>query len=130
MSISPGFTAEQIREFVFAYEHQRHGTKAVWLKEQGISYERLKRWRDTIIVGDLDRGLVPREGSAMTSRPRRRLAAQHCDAQDQQAEVEKLNQRVQELEATNEALGKAIGLLHKLNEQEPGTSETNEPNNS
>lgn len=48
----------------------------------------------------------------------------------QEAENERLRARVQELEATNEALGKAIGLLHQLSEQEPGPSQTNEPSSS
>ena len=39
-----------------------------------------------------------------------------------EAEVTKLNVRVRELEHTNEALGKAIGLLHSMNEQEPDAS--------
>ena len=39
-------------------------------------------------------------------------------------EVERLNARLQELEAMNEALGKAIGLLHSRSEQEPGENPT------
>ena len=35
MSISPGFTTEQIREFVHQYEIQPYGQKAVWLVGQG-----------------------------------------------------------------------------------------------
>jgi hypothetical protein len=38
------------------------------------------------------------------------------------AEVAKLNARVRELEQTNEALGKAIGLLHQMSEQEPAAT--------
>ncbi len=37
MSISPGFTTEQIREFVHRYEIQPYGQKALWLEEQGVS---------------------------------------------------------------------------------------------
>ncbi len=36
-----------------------------------------------------------------------------------EAEVAKLSKRIRELEGTNDALGKAIGLLHAMNEQEP-----------
>ena len=58
---------------------------------------------------------------------RRRIANQ--DAQTD-ADSEKLKARIRELEATNEALGKAIGLLHQLNEQGPATHETTEPPSS
>lgn len=34
-------------------------------------------------------------------------------------EVERLNARIHELEETNAALGKAIGLLHEMSEHEP-----------
>jgi hypothetical protein len=43
------------------------------------------------------------------------VAKQDCD----EAELTHLRARVRELEATNEALGKAIGLLHAMNVEEP-----------
>ena len=49
MSVSPGFSTEQIREFVHRYEIQPYGQKAFWLEEQGVSYDRLRRWRSTVI---------------------------------------------------------------------------------
>ena len=58
MSISPGFSTEQIREFVHRYEIQPYGQKAFWLEEQGVSYDRLRRWRSAVFDGDLDRGPV------------------------------------------------------------------------
>jgi hypothetical protein len=130
MSISPGYTNEQIRQIVHGYEHQPHGSKGLWLQEQGISHDRLTRWRAAVVAGDLDRGLVPRHGGVMTSPPRRRAVVDHCNAHDQQAELDRLAKRVEELEATNEALGKAIGLLHRLNEHGPDTTQTSEPSSS
>lgn len=117
MSIAPGWSAEEIRELVYAYERQPHGTKRAWLAQQGVSSDRFRRWRETVFDGDLDRGLIPREGAGMTSAKRRRSAAKVHAADE--AELERLRARVSELEAANDALGKAIGLLHKLNEQEP-----------
>ncbi|MDJ0351095.1 hypothetical protein [Cryobacterium sp. PH29-G1] len=38
------------------------------------------------------------------------------------AEVAKLSSRVRELEETNTALGKAIGLLHAMSEEEPAAT--------
>ena len=47
------------------------------------------------------------------------------------AEVERLAARVRELEGTNMALGKAIGLLHAMNEHEPAaTRTTTDPSDS
>ena len=121
MSISAGFTAEEIRGLVYEYQVQPHGQKAGWLTANGVPYRRMRRWQSAVFEGDLDRGLIPREGSAVTIPPEKRkeLARERAD---QGAEVARLRARVRELEATNEALGKAIGLLHQLNEQEPGAT--------
>lgn len=134
MSISPGFTAEEIREFVHQYEVQRYGQKAIWLEGQGVSYERLRRWRSAVFDGDLDRGLIPREGGLVTVPPVKRTGIERQRARERvehEAEVAKLTARVRELEHTNEALGKAIGLLHQMSEQEPaGNRPTTDPSDS
>jgi len=122
MSITPGFTAEEIREFVFEYELQPFGQKSMWLAARNVSYDRFRRWRRVVFDGDLDRGLIPREASGMTTPLARGNALERQRAKDRavhQAEVARLNARVRELEDTNAALGKAIGLLHSLNELEP-----------
>jgi hypothetical protein len=127
MSISPGFTAEQIREFVHEYQVLPQGQKGPWLAARGVSYWRLRRWRDTVFEGDLDRGLVPREGSPMTIPPSKRTALERARAAERDAhaaEVARLNARVRELEQTNDALGKAIGLLHAMSEEEPAATPT------
>lgn len=133
MSISAGFTTAEIREFVHRYEVQPYGQKAFWLEEQGVSYDRLRRWRSAVYEGDLDRGLIPREGGVVTpagkrsgiERQRARERAAH------EAEVARLSARVRELEQANEALGKAIGLLHQMSEQEPASNQsTNAPSDS
>lgn len=72
MSISAGFTTAEIREFVHRYEFAPFGQKAIWLEEQGVSYDRLRRWRSAVFDGDLDRGLIPREGSGVTIPPEKR----------------------------------------------------------
>jgi hypothetical protein len=117
VSIAPGWRAEEIREFVYEFERQPHGTKRAWLVQQGVSTDRLRRWRETVFDGDLDRCLIPREGTGMTPAKKRRHVAKANASRD--AEVERLRARVTELESANDALGKAIGLLHRLNEQEP-----------
>ena len=66
MSISVGFTVEEIREFVLEYQALPQGQKGLWLSARGVAYERLRRWRAAVFEGDLDRGLIPREGSPMT----------------------------------------------------------------
>ncbi len=49
---------------------------------------------------------------------------------DHQSEVEQLKGRIRELEGTNDALGKAIGLLHGLNVPEPDAKPTNDTKSS
>lgn len=127
MSISPGFTSAEIREFVVEYHLLPHGQKGAWRAAQGVSIRQLRRWEATVFAGDLDRGLIPREGSGMTVRPAKRSAlaqAQTARRERDEAELARLQARVRELEATNEALGKAIGLLHAMSADEPDAAPT------
>jgi len=126
MSITPGWTDQQIRDFVYEYEKQPYGTRSRWLAEQGVAQSQFRRWRNTIVDGNLEEGLVPRQ--AVTPLVERRVVLRREAAQ--QGEIEALRTQVRELKEVNEALGKAIGLLHKLSEQEPTTPATNEPNSS
>jgi hypothetical protein len=87
----------------------------------------LRRWEATVFAGDLDRGLIPREGSGVTIPPAKRSAlamAQTAKQERAEAEVARLQARVRELEQANEALGKAIGLLHERNVEEPDAAPT------
>jgi len=127
MTISPGFTALEIREFVHEYQVQSYGSKTAWLAARGVTYHVLRRWRETVFEGDLDRGLIPRQGSPMTIPPSKRTAFERARAAERTAdaaEVARLSARVRELEETNTALGKAIGLLHALSEHEPENDPT------
>jgi hypothetical protein len=131
VSISPGFTSAEMVELVHEYHLQPHGQKAVWLVNRGLTYHRLRRWRESLYEGDLDRGLIPREGSYVTTPPVKRTAiarARAAEAARHEAEIARLQARVDELEATSAALGKAIGLLHDRNGQEPDAiPATNDP---
>ncbi|MBK5238923.1 MAG: hypothetical protein JJE28_07435 [Actinomycetales bacterium] len=127
MSITPGFTSVEIREFVHEYQMVKHGQKGVWLTAHGISEEIIRRWRLAVFQGDIDRGLIPREGGVMTISPGERGALQKirtAERNEHVQEVAKLNARIRELEDISTALGRAIGLLHSLNEQEPSTTPT------
>ncbi len=126
MSISPGFTTEEIVEFVAEYHRQPWGQKGAWLADKGLSSERLRRWQSALFDGDLDRGLIPREGGVRTPQGKRISMAKQRDARiaRDEAEIARLQARVRELEATNDALGKAIGLLHERNVNEPDAAPT------
>jgi DNA-binding transcriptional MerR regulator len=122
VSITPGFTTAEIRELVHEYQLQPHGQKAIWLRERGLTYAHLIKWRKAVFGGNLDRGLVPRQARGMTLPPKQRteLAKQRAaERAEHEAETERLQARIRELEETNAALGKAIGLLHQMNAQEP-----------
>jgi hypothetical protein len=127
MSISPGFTSAEIREFVVEYHLLPHGQKGLWRAAQGVSVRQLQRWEAAVFAGDLDRGLIPRESVGVTVPPAKRTAVAMAAAAKQDREddeLARLRARVGELEATNEALGKAIGLLHAMNAEEPGAAPT------
>jgi hypothetical protein len=132
VSISPGFTSAEIREFVVRYHLLPHGQKGLWRAAQGVSIRQLRRWEATVFAGDLDRGLIPREGIGHRIPPTKRTAlAQMAKHDRDEAELARLQARVRELEATNEALGKAIGLLHAMNVEEPDAAlTTSDPDDS
>lgn len=134
MSISPGYTAAEMVELVHEYHLQPQGQKGPWLVSRGLTYHRLRRWRESLYEGDLDRGLIPREGSYVTTPPVKRTAiarARAAEAARHEAALARLQARVDELEQTNAALGKAIGLLHANSEQEPdATPAASDPHDS
>ena len=122
MAVGVGFTVEEIREFVHEYQVRPYGQKRLWLAAQGVSVGRFRRWQAMVFEGDVDRGLVPRDGVGMSVPSGKRTALEKARAAERAAhaaEVAKLSARIRELEGTNDALGKAIGLLHAMNEQEP-----------
>jgi DNA-binding transcriptional MerR regulator len=126
MGVTTGFTAAEIREIVHEYQVQPHGTKLVWLQAQGISRDKIQRWRTAVFEGDIERALFPRQARSMTH-PGKRTSLEQQRARERaahEAEVQRLSARVRELEATNEALGKAIGLLHSRSEQGPDANQT------
>ena len=132
MSISPGFTSAEIVELVHEYHRQPYGQKGPWLVGRGLSYHRLSRWGEAVYEGDLDWGLIPRQGGAVRTPPAKRTAlakTRAAEAARHEAELAALQARVRELEQTNEALGKAIGLLHARSEEEPETTSTTRPTN-
>ncbi len=56
----------------------------------------------------------------MPPKQRTELAKQRAaERAEHEAETDRLQARIRELEETNAALGKAIGLLHQMNEHEP-----------
>jgi hypothetical protein len=123
----------EIVEFVHEYHRQPWGHKGAWLADRGISHDRLRRWQSALFDGDLDRGLIPREGGVRTSPGKRISMARRRDTQiaQNEADLARLQGRVRELEAANEALGKAIGLLHEMNAQEPDAAPvTSDPSDS
>ena len=133
MTGTPGYTVEEIRGYVQAYDLVPHGKKGAWLAQQPFSRHQMQRWRMMVFEGDLQRGLAPREyGGGTLSRGERSVfaRARARELADYEAEVERLNARIRELEGANEALGKAIGLLHDRREQGPDTAPMSEPGDS
>lgn len=133
MSISPGYTNQEITELVHTYDSQRHGTRGQWLKDHDLTHDRMRRWRRAVYDGDLDIGLIPREGSSVQSTNPNRRATAHSEAAKSRR-ISQLEARIAELEATNtsltvsnEALGKAIGLLHEITAPESDKHPTTLP---
>ena len=127
MSVTVGYTADEVRELVHEYYLQPYGTRGAWLEARGVTRSRIRQWYLAVFVGDLDRGLVPREGGGVTNPAGMRVSRERQAARERaahEAEVVRLNERIQQLEQVNDVLGKAIGLLHAMSEHEPDESPT------
>lgn len=122
MSISAGYTTDEIAGYVREYLALPFGSKARWLAEQPFSGHQLRRWRTAYLAGDLERGLVPRPGAlqgdalARVKDAEERLAAER---ERHAAELARRDEQIAMLEAGNVALGKAIGRLQTMPGQGP-----------
>ena len=128
------WTAEEKTALVQQYVALPHGTKAAWLLEQGVSRHQIMTWRKAFYFGDLERDLVPRDTSHMTVADGARLARVEQELAAERAararEAQTHAEQVARLEASNEALGKAIGLLQHWHAHEPDTPPTTPPERS
>lgn len=133
MSVTPGYTDQEIIEYVHAYDCAPHGTKQHYLTEHGLTNDRMRRWRRIVYDGNIDKGLDPRNTKGMnTSNPKRRSTAELESKRAQR--IAELEGRITELEDantvlrnSNEALGKAIGLLHETGVPSSANSPTPPP---
>lgn len=123
-----GWSAAEKASIVEKYVTVAYGSKLKWLKDQGVSYDQLKSWRRAFYFGDLERDLVPRDTAHMTvadgarlARLERELVAERAARARERAQHEG---HLARLQATNEALGKAIGLLHEWNAPQEPTDES------
>jgi hypothetical protein len=132
MSLTPGFSNEEIVAAVEEFLAVPHGMKRVWLARQPFSRDQLYRWRSGYLGGDIDRGLVPRHPVVVSKKAvnrvvelERELARErqaHAEQVDRlRREADKLREENSSLLAGGAALGKAIGLLRAASAQEPVT---------
>ena len=114
MVVSRRYPNEQVRQWVLEYVALPYGRKGPWLEAHGVSMWEMARWRGAVFEGDLERGPVPRQGSAMDKpgrqtameRNRAREAAAHAaEVSRLEAQIEKVQAEKAVLQATNEALG-------------------------
>jgi len=120
VSLTPGFSEAEILEYVLEYQRLPYGSKGAWLKEQSFTKFQFRRWQAAVFGGDLGLGLVPRDSKSMTSAGQpRRDHAREIEERAGAGEIERLRARINELEEVNDALGKAIGLLHQRSVHEP-----------
>lgn len=101
-----------------------HGQKQAWLAQREISGSAMSNWRRAYLFGDLELELVPRDTSGMSVSDGARMKQLELQlARERSARAEEAQRHAEEiarLNQVNEALGKAIGLLHdRSGEQEP-----------
>lgn len=126
------YTAEQKREFVYAYLRLPHGSKGKFLTDRGIKWHSMSRWRSQVFADTLEVDLVPRGGSVVNVEESAALARllKEKEVLQQQLEAERAEheQQVADKEAelavqrrTINALGKAIEFLRPDGEGKSST---------
>lgn len=133
MTVTPGFTAEEITEFVRQYLAVPHGSKGQWLVGKPFTESQILRWRRAYLAGDIGRGLVPRSGLSndeLLVRVReaeeeleRVRAERDAQVAKLDAQIVRQDAQIRMLEEGTVVLGKAFGLLQKLSSQEPGNKQ-------
>lgn len=123
--MSIGFSVEEMRDVVHEYLALPYGSRGRWLAERGFKKSQFNRWRSMVLAGDLERGLVPRAGSLVSSeeasevgRLVRRLREVEAESAAKDQDLVKAHVEVERHKAAVAALGKAIGLLQPLCESE------------
>jgi transposase-like protein len=117
------YSAEEKAVLVAEYLAVQHGCKEAWRAERGIGHTTMSNWRKAYFFGDLERSLVPRDTSSMSVSDGARLKQLELQlAAEKQARAAELQRHgdelrrhaaeVERLNKVNDALGKAIGLLH------------------
>jgi hypothetical protein len=101
-----------------------YGTKLAWLAERRITHDRMRVWRLAYLYGDLDRELAPRDTSTMSvsdaARVRQLELALEAEHKARLVDSERFTAELERMQQVNDALGKAIGLLHdRAVRQEP-----------
>lgn len=127
MSITPGYTNQEIREIVFEHARIPWGSKNTWLAEQPFTKHQFRKWRRAVADGDISRALVPREGARPRTGKQRREVIQSRHEEQQAKRIAELEAETARLKETNETLGKAIGLLHNRNVEEPDDTPSPQP---
>lgn len=140
MTLTVGFSTEEIRAYLTEYDTLPFGQKGKWVDQQPFSKPQFYRWMRALVAGDLDHGLVPRENGPMSYPSRRKkmtealtsdrekvlldeLAAKEKALAAKEEQLARQSDEIERLEETAGTLGKAIGLLHARNVSEPDATE-------
>ena len=110
------YTVAEKVALVEEYPMLRYGQKTVWLKAKGIAQPTITRWRRGYLYGDLEQDLIPRNTEGMSVEDGAKFQELELAlARERSARLEEQaihRAEVERLEAINQTLGKAIGLLH------------------
>ena len=122
------FTAAEKASMVAEYLVMPHSQKARWRAEHGVKTYSLTRWKKAYSFGDPERSLVPRDtdGMSVSDGARVRLLELELEAERSAREQDtaRLQDEIERLQGVNDALGKAIGLLHDRDGRPEPTDES------
>ena len=121
--VTESFTPEQRRDIAVHYAGLKRGEKSAYAASLGLRPHQIRRWISALADGDLDNERFPRKTGAMTTRDiaeiarlKKIIAAKDARISKLEDEVTKLQDGVNKWEKASDALGKAITVLHKMNE--------------
>ncbi len=113
MPVEGVHSVEEKRALVYEYLRVRHGGKARFLAERGISGWQIRRWRAMVFAGTLEVGLVPRGGLGVTAEDRTAVKRLLEENEALRAQLAAREEDLVVQQRAVDALGKAIEILHR-----------------
>lgn len=115
----PRLTAEQKRELVLEFMAIPRGKRGKWLEKQDIAPRSFYLWRQQLVEGAIETGMIPRGGVLVSEAENKEIVRLN-------REIDRLKAKLEKAEGVSESQARAIDVLGKAIEfLQDGTASKN-----